>query len=383
MQNKLERYGTDIFKSHGYDVEIWDFMPIVYPHFKIDDDENELCTYDKYRAFKILNDFKTAIDSLECECFVIIFLPYCISALPIYRILTQKELPYAVFVVNSLPTYDSSKNGKSIIYKIMRKLVKANFSNIRDYLFRKISYKYFGVNPATMSIMGGERSEEVLKVYFPIDTTTKRIWAHTMDYDEMLIYNYDKPNKGFTTGNIAVFIDDDMPYHSDYKLLNVKPSVSSEKYYNSIVKFFDYLEKELDVKIIIAGHPRSDYSNRLGCFGGREIIKYRTFELVRNSIFSITHASTAINFVVSLNKPLVLLTTDELINSDMKVLIDSFSFALEKRTINVDKNYDNNTIKEEISVNEQIYRRYKNLYIKKTDSSEKRLWEIVIDSFTK
>ena len=46
-------------------------------------------------------------------------------------------------------------------------------------------------------------------------------------------------------------------------------------------RYFDYLEEKYGMPVVIAAHPKSDYSG--GEFGNRSIIKYKTDDLVFNA----------------------------------------------------------------------------------------------------
>ena len=63
--------------------------------------------------------------------------------------------------------------------------------------------------------------------------------------------------------------------------------------------FFNMIENN-GLKVIIAAHPKSDY--KINPFEGREIYKYKTNELVKNSTFTMAHMSSSINFSVLHNK---------------------------------------------------------------------------------
>ena len=56
--------------------------------------------------------------------------------------------------------------------------------------------------------------------------------------------------------NYAVFLDEDLFNHRDYKLNNKKKFVS-KLYFNEINNFFNFFEKKFKIKIIVCLHPRT------------------------------------------------------------------------------------------------------------------------------
>ena len=59
-----------------------------------------------------------------------------------------------------------------------------------------------------------------------------------------------------------VFIDEDGPYHSDFKKLKIKPFVTSKNYYPVIDYGLSEIAKQLKLDVKIAAHPRSNYDEK-------------------------------------------------------------------------------------------------------------------------
>ena len=90
----------------------------------------------------------------------------------------------------------------------------------------------------------------------------------------------------------------------------------------------------------------------------------------------IAHASTAINFAVLFNKPVLFITTKELQQNIISSYIESMALKLGKKPIYID---DSTKIDSEIdflSINEKDYDMYKNSYIKKDGSEDLPFWQI-------
>jgi hypothetical protein len=69
-------------------------------------------------------------------------------------------------------------------------------------------------------------------------------------------------------GSFAVFLDINLPYHTDLKIVGW-PTIEPHEYYASLNRFFDLLEERFGIKIVIAAHPKANYGREI--FQGREI----------------------------------------------------------------------------------------------------------------
>ena len=96
----------------------------------------------------------------------------------------------------------------------------------------------------------------------------------------------------------------------------IPPFATPKKYYKSLKKFFDLIEQNLNTKVIIATHPRSNYKNLNSFFGKRKTINYKkTNDFISRSLAVISYTSTAMNFAIIHNKPIIFYTSDEINNS--------------------------------------------------------------------
>ena len=100
--------------------------------------------------------------------------------------------------------------------------------------------------------------------------------------------------------------------------------------------------------------------------------------MIKKSGIVITHASTAINFVVLFNKPVVFIRTNELDENRGLLSIRSMPDNLGKKLINIDDSIEIN-LEKELLVDKNSYAEYKNSYIKKVDSIDLPFWQVFAD----
>lgn len=112
-----------------------------------------------------------------------------------------------------------------------------------------------------------------------------------------------------------VFIDQYYPLHPDFKWLDVGSLGSAELYQRELNRFFDLIGRDLGYEVIVAAHPKADYSE--GTFEGRRIMKYRTPELIKYSSGVMMHTSLAASYALYFEKPIMLITNKEHSKSDL------------------------------------------------------------------
>jgi hypothetical protein len=198
-----------------------------------------------------------------------------------------------------------------------------NFKRLFKYNFEKIMAKK---NYPDYLVVGGNVSMEAIK-----GKKTSIIQAHNFDYDFFLKEKNVKQNKDT---NFLVFLDEDGPYHSDFLKQEVDPYVTAKNYYHAIDLGLDVIAKSLKLNIKIAAHPRSNYENKEIKYK-HTILQNQTFELVRDADVVVGHGSTALQWAVLMNKPIIFVTTNEIQNAfyakNYLKLINSFASELGKK----------------------------------------------------
>jgi hypothetical protein len=119
-------------------------------------------------------------------------------------------------------------------------------------------------------------------------------------------------------GRYAVFLDINLPYHSDLVLCGY-PLIDPGTYYKSLNRLFSLLEQEHGVTVVIAAHPRADYD--AATFDGRQIHRLVTAELVKDADLVVCHTSTALSYAVLNAKPVVFVYTNEMADAYRHTLL--------------------------------------------------------------
>lgn len=378
-QQDYNRFGIEILRRNGLTVEIWDITSCLHKNFEDQLREEDPVNVNGLRIFKQRGEICNAISVLDKGCLINCFIEYSIKTFFVFRAISKFKIDYFVFGMVSFPSPYSVQT--SIIQKIgsiPKKISSLKFREIFEHILNKILLKYyfiFGIAPAAIILLGGTKSIE--SSLYPVNTTTTRLWTHSLDYDIYLQQCIEPDAAHSVTG---VFLDEYLPLHPDFLYMGIKSPISSDDYYPKVCSFFEILEKNMNARILIAAHPKSDYESSPDYFRGRIISKGNTALLVRKSSFVIAHMSTSITFAVLYEKPVLFITMDnlqKLISGKYipGLYIPSIASELGRKTINIDhvSGFD---LDREMEIDHEAYFRYRDLYIKKQGTPEKPLWEI-------
>lgn len=205
--------------------------------------------------------------------------------------------------------------------------------------------------------------------------------AHSLDYD---IYLYLARSSPAPAGNYAVFIDQNLCFHSDAIYSGIPFFATPERYFPSIRNGLRTIASALNVDIRIAGHPRTSIQQAgIDYFGEIPIGYGKTAELIRNCSFVVCHYSTSLQLAVLFGKPIVFVITEEFLSSFGEKYVAKFASVFGKSVINLDHELTNVNWKQELRVDYEKYAEYKNNYIKIDGSPELPHWDIVIDHIEK
>src|SRR5208282_2733910 len=124
--------------------------------------------------------------------------------------------------------------------------------------------------------------------------------------------------------------------------------------------------------------PRASYGERPECFGGRSAKQGQTADLVRDAGFVLTHASTAINFAVLYEKPVIFITTDAVENSPEGLHVHANAEELSKPVLNISRSFSLDWPME-MTASKSAYAAYIEKYIRHPGTPDIPLWKIVAE----
>ena len=372
-ERDFNRFGIKTLEENGFDVEVWEFTPFLHAEHYETIQVPDPIYYKKHHVFPASDTAAKAILSLNNHVFVICLIPYNFNTFTIYRTLSKRTIPYCLFSANALPTPSLNRNRNYYLNKIRRITIPKLISRSFDY-FKKYG---IGVRGANILLAGGEKS---VNHGDPLIRNAEILWIHALDYD---LYLKESKNPVQIKPKIGVFLDEYLPFHSDYFYAKESPSNKPEKYYPLLCCFFELIEKKYNMKIVIAAHPRSFYERQPDYFDGRPVIRGNTAELVRKSEFVMVHSSTAINFAILFKKPILFITTKHYEVSTEGPLLSAMARLLGKEAIHIDQKPLLFNMEKKLTIDEEAYKNYKQCYIKKEGTEELFFWQVLANRLKK
>lgn len=374
-QRDYDRYGIDILRADGFDVEVWNLGKVINKH-AYEKSARIRETFEIETVFDTKNEFLERCRKLE-KSFFFVAASYNFDSLFLFREISSCGQTYSISV--SYPDSASVKVTGLGESKILRQNSSSFFSKLRGMSFKKISDKIMltmppwlcGVRQADFVFAGGGKSRFSNPL---IGVSSRVVDIHVNDYDTFL---ENPPRKSFNE-KYAVFIDQNLPFNTDPLYTKTARVVTKSNYFSSLVKFFGELEKELGMPVKIAAHPRADYTSAPEVFEGRELLQGETARLINESSLVIAHYSYAVNFAVLYKKPLIFITTSELKASFRRPATEAISSHFGKVPLNIDSDSVIDW-ESEMSIEAEIYDQYMVDFIKKPGTTNRLFWQVVGD----
>jgi len=323
-----DRYMRDYFLDHlinnGVEVEFWDIVALTREqHSEFGEiDVGFLKVVQSIRDLENLVKLKENKDSTY-----VMLLSLQWKTRSVYRMLSKNGCKVVGLRWGELPEIS-----QSFWKRAVKKLLAEPLTFLRRTfeVLGLASYKKIGlIKPHDIIFTAGSVLRNSAQF------SKKNIQLNLPDYDNYI--QAKRLSEPVIHGKYAVFLDLNLPYNSDLALEGLK-TVEPQNYYRSLNKFFERIEKQYDVKIVIAGHPKTN--TNLDVFDSRKVYRLATAELVKDSEFVISHHSTSHSYAVFNFKPCVFIYTNEMeelyLNCRVKA-IKTFASYLDASIYNIDK----------------------------------------------
>lgn len=371
-----ERFGFELLKKNGFKVEVCDLTNILNLRLikkYTPPDPTEL----SYRT--VFNNKYQGINKIKnlfSNTFIFSFVGYSPKSFWVYKAISASDADYAVLMSDSLPSAtNSEKKGFFYYIKNIQKASPEELTNFVRRFYYRVPFSFFGMKPASLILAGGE---QYFNSQYPVDKTTEVLWAHGLDYDTYL----KEREIPFIECPMAVFLDEYLPFHPDFLINKVHPPINADNYYPLLNKFFTRIEKELELEVIIAAHPKSCYEKHHDYFEGRKCIRGETPRLIKESQLVLVHSSTSVNLANLFYKPVIFMTSHTIAKSGSGPLIGGMADWFGKKPVFIDDDVAINW-KQQMTINASNYDRYRQAFIKTKWSEDVLFWQIVANRLKK
>jgi len=372
-QRNFDRFGIQRWSDRGWTVEIWDFTPLAHRAVWRDflESKRRLSEFPGYFPIASKSELKNRYAALGNVDYFVDLTGEGYATLRTKVFLVWKGARRVICAAGSIPAPGAALQ-PGVLAKLRGLFAKGVPSAARALIMalaRRLLVR--AIRPG-LAVVSGENSiraagnaAEILKV-------------HSFDYDIYL--KVAREYGDVRLPRYAVFIDQDLCFHPDFIYQGSPFVVTPEKYFPAVCRCLKKLSEDMDLQLRIAAHPRARYFQRLADhFEGIPIEYGKTAELIRDCHMVVCHDSTAIHFAVLFHKPILFVTSDELLPTHEGRSIHQAAAALGKSAVNLDRQLEGVDWRRESHVDAAKYREYRNKYIKIDGTPERPMWETIID----
>jgi hypothetical protein len=371
-ERNFDRFGIQIWLDRAWSVEIWDFTRLAHPGLWKDFTESgrtlrHFAGYFPFAAKRELHEHMAGRADLS---HFIDFTGEEPLPLLVKRALIRSGAKRIVCAPGSIPTPDPVGQ-HSRVRRLLNLVLSQPFEALN--VFKKAldrKWSAASIRPGVV-VASGEASIAAAT------TSAEVINVHAFDYDIFL--RLKSLDKKFTPP-FGVFIDQDLCFHPDFIRQGVPAVVTPARYFPALCSSLRSIGRKFGIEIRIAAHPRATYAQRGVSYFAEFPLHYsQTAELIRDSEVVVCHDSTAIHFAVLFEKPMIFVTTDELISTYEGRSVAKAAAEFGKTAINLDRDLTSVDWRAQSRVDTEIYRRYRSKYIKLEGSPERPMFEIICE----
>lgn len=367
-------YYLDICIENGFEIEYWDISQIYFKKLKLKD-MIDLIEVKKILSFRELKRelFRTDIGTT----LFITNITFEFKVLRLFRILSKNNCKLAFFARGMYPA--PIKKAKNKILEILssydlRRMINGILNRFAFLLKKTGVIKTYNIifraGSEGIITIGAGYSFELIK--------SKIVDINYFDFDKFLS---NEPDDLLLTSKYCIYLDEYLPYHPDWQItgeITVKPN----EYYRKMNNFFEIIENKMNIEVIIAAHPKALKYEKTNPFNGRRIIFGKTCQLVRNSLFAITHHSTSISFPMLYGKPIVFITSEN--QKKIMPLLYQLTIHLAQFTNSPIIFFDKYKGEDfSLNVDKSIFKDYKYKYLTSKESENRLSSEIFIETILK
>ncbi len=342
----------------GYEVEIWSLVHIQYdrelkePKYLFRDNE--------VKYFNKVENFESEIQRNDPKATVFLLYPSLgentRTGYMIRRFIKKHGFRYCDYFFPPV-LLSAYKEELSDIWSITRYYLRniRNIDKLRQLFF---SFLY----PPEYVFIEARANVRQLANKYDVLNGHRLKYINTQDYDRYLMEDMTTDvlfleQENLERDNYIVFVDQAFTHHSDIVNEGIKVAVTEDVYGKEIRQLFDLIERQTNMEIVVALHPKAEYLNDT-IFGGRKMVHGETRKLIKYCSFVICNSSTVISYIMLYKKDLLLYTTEQVKRAYIYIKEAQLALAkfLECKVVNLSKKLPDNLLEKYVCTVDELKR---------------------------
>jgi hypothetical protein len=371
-ERNYDRFGIQTWLDRKWSVEVWDITP--WAHRRVWANflqyRLKLKTFPGYCPINSRREFALRLEGLGPVQWFIDFTGDYLGSLRVRAALARRGVRRITSApgLNPLPPEDARRG----LGDKLRRLARKGPTHACHALGNRLTSR---LTRTDLVMVSGEKSLPAKAN----ERTTLRV--HSFDYDIYLKEAARRDPGASSEGRpYLVFIDQDYCFHPDFLYNGGSFLTTPERYFPALCAALRKIAHAWRVDVKIAAHPRATYQVReRDYFEGFPLEYERTPALIKNATLVVCHDSTAVHFAVLFKRPIIFVTTADLIPAFEGRSIMETAAELGKIPLNLDADLSDVDLRAQAAIDERWYEQFKRKYIKMPDSPERPMWDVVID----
>jgi len=301
----------------GLKVEYWDITKLFFNDTASMEDSSGII---KTVKFDTIEQFEKAVE-LEANFSKTLFISiisFEARVKNVFKIFTKYNSTTAVFGRNMFPL----PQGKSV--SLLSRLKHLNVLNYAKNLIARKQKRIGSLKGYDIIFIGGELGwKGIGNIEYDEVSKAELVKINSDDYDTYLRHVDDL---SIIEGEYILFLDEYLPLHPDTVLFDIK-NIKPEHYYPELCAFFNRVEQQFNMPIIIAAHPKALQYKKQDYFEGRKVIFDKTAVLSKFANFVLAHDTTSINYPITFGTKLHFISSDAIEKEINSVHQNAIHFA--------------------------------------------------------
>ncbi|GJL81752.1 MAG: hypothetical protein DHS20C01_13860 [marine bacterium B5-7] len=227
-------------------------------------------------------------------------------------------------------------------------------------------------------ITAGSACNDMYRSYFRTLKHVPEIPAHSIDYERSLFAAVDENHQTQQCEKIVML---DQGWFSkprpDFLDSSNYPPTTETDYSRDICHYLSYAGQRMNCEVVVACHPKADLTATRDTYPGFRVEQGNSQCFVNEANLVVANSTTAIQYAVLQNIPVVLFSSEQLQHSIVNPLFEGYRREINPSVVFIDDEESYGKSIDNLQVDSLAYEQFVMRYVKHPESADESLWEIV------